>query len=141
MTTSGGFTITDFPRQARLLNKIDFDRVIRQADKRVRVGSLQALAKSNDLDHPRIGLIIAKRHLRLAVQRNRVKRLLRESFRRTSTELPNVDLVVRLLAKPDMVSIAGDISRMFGKMLPSSPSATPGGPAISTNASTNKTAL
>jgi len=80
---------------------------------------VQALAKQNSLGHPRIGLIVAKRHLRLAVHRNRLKRLLREAFRRASPELPDVDLVVRLLGKPDMTSIAGDISAMFGKMLSS----------------------
>ena len=111
-----GPPIFQFPRQARLLNKPDFDLVIRHADRRFRVGALQALAKHNDLGHPRIGLIIAKRHLKFAVQRNRMKRMLRERFRQSRCELPNVDLVVRLLAKPDMASIAGDISKMFGKM-------------------------
>ena len=42
---------------------------------------------------PRLGLVVTKR-LGKAVQRNRVKRLLREFFRRHRTQLPAVDLVI-----------------------------------------------
>jgi ribonuclease P protein component len=42
---------------------------------------------------PRLGLVVTKR-LGKAVQRNRVKRLLREFFRRHHTQLPAVDLVI-----------------------------------------------
>ena len=46
----------------------------------------------------RLGLAIAKRQVRLAVQRNRVKRLVRESFRQARPTLRGVDLVV--MARP-----------------------------------------
>ena len=42
---------------------------------------------------PRLGLVVTKR-LGKAVQRNRVKRLLREFFRRHRTQLPPMDLVI-----------------------------------------------
>jgi ribonuclease P protein component len=42
---------------------------------------------------PRLGLVVTRR-LGKAVKRNRVKRLLREFFRRHKTELPAVDLVI-----------------------------------------------
>lgn len=42
---------------------------------------------------PRLGLVVTKR-LGKAAQRNRVKRLLREFFRRHRTQLPAVDLVI-----------------------------------------------
>ena len=42
---------------------------------------------------PRLGVVVTKR-LGKAVKRNRVKRLLREFFRRHHTELPAVDLVI-----------------------------------------------
>ena len=42
---------------------------------------------------PRLGLVVTKR-LGKAVQRNRVKRLLREFFRRHRKHLPPIDLVV-----------------------------------------------
>ena len=55
---------------------------------------LLVLARESATQQPRIGLIIAKRHVRTAVARNRVKRLVRESFRRRRQQLPALDLVV-----------------------------------------------
>ncbi len=42
----------------------------------------------------RLGLAISKRSLKLAVQRNRVKRLARESFREHIASLPAVDIII-----------------------------------------------
>jgi len=63
-----------------------------------------------------LGLVIAKRFLPLAVQRNRVKRLVREGFRRSRSELPAIDIIVRLARKPDGEVSAGDVAALFGKM-------------------------
>jgi len=60
--------------------------------------------------------VIAKRFLPLAVQRNRVKRLVREGFRSMCTELPAIDIIVRLARKPDVEVSAGDVAALFGKM-------------------------
>lgn len=46
----------------------------------------------------RLGLAVAKKHLRRAVARNRIKRLIRESFRHHRQALAGLDLVV--LVKP-----------------------------------------
>ncbi len=43
---------------------------------------------------PRLGFAISKKQARLAVSRNRLRRLVRESFRTHATQLPAVDLVV-----------------------------------------------
>lgn len=43
---------------------------------------------------PRLGLAIAKKCAKRAVSRQRVKRLVRESFRKVQHELPDVDIVV-----------------------------------------------
>jgi ribonuclease P protein component len=45
---------------------------------------------------------MAKRHLRLSVDRNLVKRLVREIFRVRCSDLPSRDLIVRLAGKPDL---------------------------------------
>ncbi|MGY5451460.1 ribonuclease P protein component [Agarivorans sp. MS3-6] len=62
----------------------------------VRVGTpqLTILAKTNTLSHPRLGLAVSKKSIKLAVGRNRVKRLARESFRLHQHQLPAVDIVV-----------------------------------------------
>ncbi|SCY13584.1 ribonuclease P protein component [Basfia succiniciproducens] len=52
------------------------------------------LARRNDLQYPRLGLTVAKKHLKRAHERNRVKRLCRESFRLLQHELPNYDFVI-----------------------------------------------
>jgi len=46
----------------------------------------------------RLGMAIARRHARTAVERNRIKRLVRESFRTRRAELPPLDIVVMLRA-------------------------------------------
>ena len=48
----------------------------------------------NNSGGARLGLAISKKNLPSAVQRNRVKRLIRESFRRHKKELAGKDLVV-----------------------------------------------
>ena len=41
----------------------------------------------------KLGIIVAKKNIRHAVQRNRIKRLLRESFRHKRSELPEINIV------------------------------------------------
>jgi ribonuclease P protein component len=50
---------------------------------------------SNPLDVARIGLAIPKKHAKRAVDRNRIKRIIRESFRK-NTSFSSQDLVVKL---------------------------------------------
>ena len=52
------------------------------------------LARSNQLDNARLGLAIAKKHVKLAVDRNRIKRVIRESFRYNRQQISGLDLVV-----------------------------------------------
>lgn len=54
------------------------------------------MARATDAANARLGLIVAKRVLRRAVDRNRAKRVIRESFRQRC-DLPQLDVVVRLL--------------------------------------------
>jgi len=86
-----------FPRHARLLKPDEFSRVfkkpIRSSDR-----LLTILAVPNDNSHARLGLAISKKNAKRAVDRNRIKRLIRESFRLHMHQMPDIDLVV--MAKP-----------------------------------------
>lgn len=79
-------------KRARLLKAAEFNRVF---DKSVRSSDryFTVLARPNTLTHPRLGLAISKRKAKLAVQRNRLKRIVREYFRQNAHDF-NADLVV-----------------------------------------------
>jgi ribonuclease P protein component len=46
---------------------------------------------------PRLGLIVGKRAVRNAAERNRIKRVIRDYFRRCQHELAEYDLVVQVM--------------------------------------------
>lgn len=99
-------------RDARLVDKAAFDRVFAD-NQRARTASLMVMARPNQKGYPRLGMIVAKRLLARAVDRNRVKRCVRESFRQVMPELPACDFVVRLIARPVPGDEARDLSRTF----------------------------
>ena len=82
-----------FNRRLRIITPSDYQRVFA---KPIKSGSsaFTVLATQNNLQHPRLGLAIAKKHMRRAVDRNRIKRQIRESFRLYKDTLPAVDVVV-----------------------------------------------
>ncbi len=99
-------------RDARLVEKADFDRVFAD-NQRARTDFVMVMAHPNPVGHPRLGMVIAKRILARAVDRNRVKRCVRESFRQVLPTLPACDFVVRLIARPVPGDEARDLSRTF----------------------------
>jgi len=95
-----------FPRRHRLASGAQFTAVLKQGrssrDKYFRV-----FAVPNDLDHPRLGLIVSRRVDTRAVARNRIKRQVRESFRRHCATLRGLDLVVMAQAPAAAVDNPG----------------------------------
>ena len=82
-----------FPRESRLLTPASFQRVFKNP---VRVSSplITILAVSGEAEKSRLGLAVPKKALHLAVWRNRVKRVIRNSFRLHQADLPLIDCVV-----------------------------------------------
>ena len=67
--------------------------------------------------HARLGLVVGKKLLKRAVDRNRCKRVLREQFRLCRAGLPVCDLVVRLAAKPEKSAGKLDVSTLVEDFL------------------------
>jgi ribonuclease P protein component len=81
-----------------LPDKAAFDRVFGGC-RRSRDPCFTVLFRQNGERRARLGLAIAKKHCRLATDRNRLKRIVRESFRLRQRELAGLDIVV--LNRPD----------------------------------------
>jgi ribonuclease P protein component len=83
-----------FTRNDRLLCAGDFSRVFDGVEARASHRHLLILSTPNNLDHHRLGLVISKKNVRLAANRNRIKRLIRESFRHQPEPESGLDIVV-----------------------------------------------
>ena len=82
-----------FGKAKRLLNARDYSRVFDGPDAKAFHKNLLLLARKNSGTGHRLGLVIAKKNVRLAVQRNRIKRVAREYARKTTDGVP-MDVVV-----------------------------------------------
>jgi ribonuclease P protein component len=67
----------------------------------VRAGAFIALVLPNGGLLARLGMIIARRHTRTAVRRNRIKRLIREGFRQRQAQFLGLDIVVMLRSRAE----------------------------------------
>jgi len=93
-----------FPRTRRLLNRSEFGRVF-DGHCKVANESFTVYAITNDYDQPRLGLVVGKKVSRRAVDRNRIKRVIREAFRQLAPEMAKLDIVV--LARAAAITQSG----------------------------------
>ena len=84
----------DYGKNYRLLTPGDFKAVFDDVNWKASTQLLTALCKKNSSNNARLGVIISKKNYRLAVQRNRIKRLIRESFRHDRDKMDGLDIVV-----------------------------------------------
>jgi ribonuclease P protein component len=75
-----------FPKSHRLRTKAEFSAPF-EAKVSELLGALIMYALPNALGHPRLGIVIGRK-CGIAAQRNRIKRLVRESFRLHQYDLP-----------------------------------------------------
>lgn len=81
-----------FGKCRRLLRPSEFQDVFDTNTCRISHPNLLILAKHNALSHSRLGLVVGKKNIPLAVRRNAVKRVVRETFRQEQFSQP-VDVV------------------------------------------------
>jgi ribonuclease P protein component len=105
-----------FPRSARIRKRVDFLR-IQQRGRKITSGPLVGLVLPGPGPMARLGLTVSSK-VGNAVVRARVKRQLREFFRRHRGAVKPVDLVV--IARPSAREATGaDLAQAFGVLLSS----------------------
>lgn len=80
-----------FSKAHRLKTKTEIDFVFSKAKKLENTNFL-LLYRGNTITNPRLGIIIAKKKVPKAHDRNRLRRIIREAFRNTCN-LMNVDII------------------------------------------------
>lgn len=106
-----------FDKTRRLLNKNQYNFVFEKAN-RTLTPEFTILHRANDLGSARLGLALSKKMIPKAHDRNRIKRLLRESFR--TTGLPAADIVFLAkqgVAKIDNSSITTRLGKAWEKVI------------------------
>jgi ribonuclease P protein component len=86
-------TTAAFGKCRRLLNAAHYRAVFDGATVKASHRNLLLLARPADGAESRLGLVIAKKNVRKAVQRNRIKRVVRESFRHLPATAQPLDIV------------------------------------------------
>ncbi|MEX6500596.1 ribonuclease P protein component [Pseudomonas zhanjiangensis] len=104
-----------FGREKRLLTPRHFKAVFDSPSGKVPGRNVLLLARNNDLDHSRLGLVIGKKSVKLSVERNRLKRQIRESFRLNQDSLVGWDIVV--VARKGLADLENvELAKQFGKL-------------------------
>lgn len=108
----------NFPRCLRLVTKAHYKSVFDKSAK-VNQRHLLVLFKPNQKPYARLGLVIGKRVANLAVARNRIKRVIRESFRLNQEQLKGLDVVVigrQQCDKLDKANLRRGIDKLWEKL-------------------------
>jgi len=110
----------NFGKARRLLNANDYSRVFDGSEARASHKHLLLLAITNNRPGHRLGLVIAKKNVRLAVQRNRIKRTAREFFRTLPDSEPHLDVVLlarRGLGQLDNAELSTILQQQWQKLV------------------------
>lgn len=107
-----------FPRAARVLTPAEF-AALRRSSRRISVGHFHAEASNTGRDTARVGLAVSRRVSKRAVVRNRIKRQVRESFRKLRLQLPHFDVMVVArgsAASQDNAVLRADLERLWQRL-------------------------
>jgi ribonuclease P protein component len=77
-----------------LRRKAQFERLLRKGERRTLAGYTFYFER-RPAGPPRLGILISRKHASRAVDRNRIKRCIREAFRHEQDRLGSIDLLVR----------------------------------------------
>lgn len=116
------------PRVARLRHAADF-AAMRHASGRFDTRFFLIRYRASESTLCRFGLAVSRRVSKRAVQRNRIKRIARESFRRARARLPTLDVLLiarQAAAETSSNILRADLDAAWRKLKPLKPDPAPG---------------
>lgn len=107
-----------FPKSARLLNAHDYSQVFNNCSIRVGSTSGTVLALPVSDNRSRLGIVVAKKNVRLATDRNRIKRLVREYFRShpLAASMSLIFMAKRGSGALSNADVMGDLDHLWRKL-------------------------
>lgn len=91
------------PKKERLTKNVDFESVLKEGKKVWIKNLLLLIYKPNNLNYSRIGIVVSKK-IKKATQRNKIKRWIREFYRRNKSLFPkSCDMV--FIPHPSVVNV------------------------------------
>ena len=114
-----------FPLARHRLLRGDFERIYKLG-RRAQGARMAVVVLENELGRARLGLSVAKRRHKRAVDRNRVRRLFREAFRLSLAELPaGVDVVMIAIdsAPVELAALRAELAPLVARALRKPPRA------------------
>lgn len=91
--------------------------MLKRPDLAARAGPLRLNAVFNRMPSARLGLVVGRRAVPRAHARNRIKRIIRERFRRVRAELPALDIVVRVTGPVDAAELHRRVDELFTEVV------------------------
>lgn len=108
-----------FTKAQRLLTPAAYRLVFDGTERKLHQPHLMAFVRTNEQALARIGMAITKKKVPTAVQRNRIKRHIREQFRHCAAQLKPFDIVF-IVKKPinnlDNKELKNEINAIFKKL-------------------------
>jgi ribonuclease P protein component len=107
-----------FTKKAKLIKTDEFSSVF-NFRKRISAKFLALHYQPNQIGHARLGLVVGKKIAKRAVDRNYMRRVLREFFRIHQHEISHVDLVIRVqkkFDKEDFIQIEQEFTMLIVKI-------------------------
>lgn len=117
MTSVSQQTQFSFTKNQRLLKAHEFKQVFDAPIKKIHSEHLLVFVQTGTHSYPRLGLAITKKKVKLAVMRNRIKRLTREYFRLNAHRLAPIDVV--LIVKKNYTKetdLHSELTQIFDKL-------------------------
>ena len=105
-----------FPKDQRITKKENFNNIYKKG-KSLFIGYFKVFIMENSLKKIRLSVVVSKKVLPLATQRNQIKRKIKSFFYKNQAILPkNLDIIITINNKKALLSTQDDFKKIILKL-------------------------